>query len=643
MDDLMELVREACGRKQFDIPELMTVEGVAALAECIDFAIGKEGEGGSFEKAGYAVTALMKWLENVPLHVFQGDHVGIRTVMERIRTIYEEASRAEEKDVSMGDTLALGIPSQLFVNYIHERQGAWELPYDSDKMKAMKENGYAFDWYSYPENAVEAHPVASWCEILRLFPQKSGSLVLGAVRAKRRDILKCMKELGSLSDAKVSELMSSEETRAFFGSVWKEERKRAPEISAVEDLIIEIDWSYRKKGALLRLIHEEHFDGWQEYMGLVEKISDDRDKIYSLVTEAPEVFRREREVLKRAIAQAPFILISGEWSNDRELFEIAFDGVELCYVRKESANNCPTADLGDSKQKEYKDVRLNAFKLHYPTEEEQRAFLKAHSNCAILGGFYAVCPKAIRNDLPFWTDLYVHSVECFGKELPTALKKDQTFLRMCEPLKHIADFEDFFLYRDMDDLEFALSQEKVHIDFSAVPETLKTHTNICRILEHELHRNPKNHYYLYSQLDAALFSDEEFIMVATGYQVNAREFFRRIDRSLRKTESVWKAWGTQERIGSIWDDIPMSVKRSRVFIEHLLAIGNGIRLDGNLFAEAWKKYRDLSETLEDAYVKDLNTALTPDGKPIDDWDKKYYICYIPEPKLREIMMEKVFG
>lgn len=645
MADLLKLVREACRNKKLGIPELKTVEGAVALSECMDIMTGPEGEECNFEKAGYAAAELIKWTDSVPLEVYQRDSVGIPAILERIRRIYDGQFYEEGFKIPLRYTDYYGAATRSFVRFVSEKWGAWKLPYDCKKLKAMKDNGYSFEWYSYAPNDIETHPNVSWCDFLRLFPQKSESLVYGAIRAERRDILECMKELNALSDAKVLEIMSSsaDGIREFFRSVWYEGKEEAPEISMAENLLSEADRLAVEINAYLRLTREERLKSNFDYKSIDEKLSELRGKICGIVSGSPEVFCGKRELVKRALVHAPFILLSGEWRNDRELYEIAFDRVEQCYILKESGSWSST-NLAESSKKEEKEARLNAFKLLYPSDDEKRAFLKAHPTCAILGGFHGACSKKIREDFAFWTDIYARTDYLdFRGILPSALKKSQTFLKTCEPVKHIADFEKFFLYETADDLEFALAQKKAKIVLSAIPDALKTHEYIYRILEH----NTKIDYYSvresYDELDIGLFSDEEFVVGAAAYQINEKEFFRRVDKSLRKAERVWKAWATKERVGSIWDDLSLLTKKSRAFAEHLLALGAGVSCDGSVFAEIWKKFPDLAEALEDEYVDELNSYDDKSGQHMAEWEKKRYVDSIPDGQLREIISKKLFG
>lgn len=644
MTDLMGIVREACRNKKLDIPELKTLEGAAALSKCMDRMTGAEGEGYDYEKAGYAAAALMKWTDSLPLDVFRGDNVGIPAVMERIRKIYDGSFFQEEHRFPLAYTDYYGCTTHAFVRFVNERRNAWKLPYNYEKIKAMQDNGYSFDWYSYPSNAIGTHPEAPWCEYLRLFPQKSEDLVYDAIHTKRRDILECMKELGALSEEKVSEIMSSsvEGTREFFRSVWYERQEDAPEISMVEGLLPEADRLVAEKDAFLRLTREERLKSTVDYQGIEDELWKIEGKICKIVSGSFAIFRAERELVKRALVHAPVILLSGEWSSDRELYEIAFDRAEQIYVR-EKGGSWYSTDLASSNKKEQKDVRLNAFKRLYPTDEEKRAFLKAHPTCAILGGFHGACSKKIREDLAFWTEIYVRAAEDVRPDLPTALKKNQAFLKICEPAKHIADFEKFYTYEDDGDLEFALAQRKVRILLPAVPEALKTRENICRILEHNTRRSSYEVRYSYDELDITLFSDEEFVVGAAAYEIEPREFFRRIEKPLRKAERVWKAWGTKERIGMIWSEIPMAVKKTRAFAEHLLAIGAGVSQEGSVFAEMWKAFPDLSEALEDAYGKELKEEVDQFGRPMDPRDIERRVGNLPDEKLREAVSRKLFG
>ena len=152
MADLMRLVREACRNKKLDIPELKTVEGVVALSECMDIMTGLEGEGCDYEKAGYAAVALMKYLDSLPLEVFQKDDVGVPAIMERIRKIYDGGFFQKEHRFPLTYTDYYGCTTSSFVRFVSDRMDAWKLSYDYKKIKAMKDNGYSFDWYSYPTN-----------------------------------------------------------------------------------------------------------------------------------------------------------------------------------------------------------------------------------------------------------------------------------------------------------------------------------------------------------------------------------------------------------------------------------------------------------------------------------------------------------
>ena len=146
-----------------------------------------------------------------------------------------------------------------------------------------------------------------------------------------------------------------------------------------------------------------------------------------------------------------------------------------------------------------------------------------------------------------------------------------------------------------------------------------------------------------SGIDIALFSDEEFVVGAAAYSINRKEFFRRVDKSLRKVERVWKAWARPATIMEIWSELPSAVKRSRAFAEHLLEIGTGVSRDGDVFAEMWKNFPDLAEALEDAYGKDLNSYVDANGFPLSEWDKKRRVDHIPDAHLKEIISKKLFG
>ncbi len=644
MADLMQLAEKACRNKKLDIPELKTAEGAVALSACMDSMTGREGEGCGYERAGYAAVELIKWTDTLPLEVFRRDSVGIPVILERIRKIYNGGFFLEGHQFPLTYADYYGCASHSFVRLISERSDAWGLPYDYKKLRALKDNGYSFDWYSYPSNAIETHPDASWCEHLRLFPQKSESLVYDAIHTKRRDILECMKELNALSDAKVLEIMSSssEETREFFRSVWYEEREEAPEISMVENLLSEADKLAVKTEAFLRLTREERLKSRFDYRGSNEKLCKLRGNIYKIVSGSPDAFCGKRELMKRALVHAPYILLSGEWRNNKEFYEIAFDRAEQGYILKEDGNWCSTY-LAESSKKEDKEARLNAFKLLYPSDDEKRAFLKAHPTCAILGGFHGTCSKKVREDFAFWTDIYAHTVYLDVRGiLPSALKKSQAFLKMCEPVKHIADFEKFFIYETADDLELVLAQKRTEIDMSKIPDSLRTRENIYRILEHESYNTFRLKDCI-EKLDVTLFSDEEFVVGAAAYEIDAKEFFLRIDKPLRKTERVWRAWATRERIASISSDLPMVVKGSRSFAEHLLAIGAGVSFEGPVFAELVKKYPDLSDALVDAYVKELSCGDEIYGRQLQQWEQKRHVDEIPDEQLRELVSQKLFG
>lgn len=648
MADLMKRVQEACKNRKLDIPELKTAEGAVALSECMDTMTGPAGQGRAscFEKAVYAAAALMNWLDSVPLDVFCRDRVGIPAIMERIRKIHDGSFFAKGGECfPIGMLEYLGLASRSLVYYSYERRDAWKLPYDFEKIKAMKENGYLFDWHSYSGNDIEKHPGMPWCDLIRILPKAGGEIVYEVCRLQRRDILECMKEYAVLSDAKVNELLGSLETepRKFFRSVWYEEQEKSPEISLVEDLFTEADRLAAEMDAYRRLSREKQAKSSINYQSLDEQLWKARGKICSVVSGSPDVFCAERELVKRALAHAPMILLSGEWRNDRELYELAFGRVEQIYAQGGGVGRTwYSTDLVCSSKKEEKDARLNAFKSLYPTDEEKRAFLKAYPTCAILGGFHGACSKKIREDLAFWTDIYAQEkYDC--ADLPTALKKNQDFLKMCEPVRHIRDFEKFFVYETAEDLEFALAQREVLILPSKLPEALKTRENICRILEHAS-RGGSYMTATLDEIDISLFSDEEFVVGAAAYEIGGWiciNFFSLIDKSLRKLERVWKAWGTKERIGSIQKDIPMTVKKSRAYIEHLLAIGNGVCTESDVFAEAWKNFPDLSDALVDEYAKEVSEKEKDNGNSRVIWARSRAVRELPDEQLRELVLQKL--
>lgn len=265
--------------------------------------------------------------------------------------------------------------------------------------------------------------------------------------------------------------------------------------------------------------------------------------------------------------------------------------------------------------------------------------MQKYPTCSLVIGFYEVCSQALKEEFAFWIDVYRHAANQANP--PEELCKNQAFLRMCEPIKHIADFGKFYTYETADDLEFVLAHKFTPVALSKVPEELKTRENIYRILEHEsvAHRTQG----CLDVLDISFFSDEEFVVGAAAYQIDAYYFFLRIDKPLRKVERVWKTWGTKERIEIIWGDIPMIVKQLRTFAEHLLAIGNGVSISGPVFAEMWKNFPDLAEALEDEYVREIDSKRNSFGNPLSEYEKRERLKNIPDEQLCEIVSKKLFG
>ncbi len=606
----MKVAQAACKAKDLSAPELKTAEGAVALSQCMDLLYKKEeyAQQPSTEEIFYGATLLMKWLVSLPADVFRKDCVGIPAILERIRKTYDGTYQNASNPISLPNLSGWNMIAQWAGDLAEKTWQEWLFPFEIEKVKALRENGYSLDWIYFNTFQFMDLPERPWCEALRFYPPKQfgrhTDFVWAAADKKREDVLLCMKEVGFLTEEELYKTTAylTGENRALFLSVWYKDRQGAsPEVTMVEELL----------GA-------EKPDG---------------ETIAKIINGSTGSFRGKHDLLQRAIACAPVILLSNDRVYDKQLYETAFEAVEQYYHRE--LLSCPmsfyyTHNILEGNTKGQKELWLNAFKTLFPSEEEKRAFLKEHPYCALNGGFYTACPKKLKDDLGLWVDLYVLAGD--RTDLPVTLKKNQAFLRMCQPVKPVNGFSEYFVYDSEETLQFALQYGKVNLE--RVPDELKSYETIWKILE--------NCSANISRADFSLYLDEEFVVGAAAYQIDVKDFFKQIDKSLRKRERVWKAWVTKESISKIWADIPLTAKKTREFIEHLLAIGKGVSFDSALFAQAWNKFPDLAEALETQYVAELAVAKDYSGSPFSEADKRRIVGEIPDESLREHITDKLF-